>query len=269
MIGPTNLPSAPAREVSLIDKIKTPCVPALRELRAKKDMTRLPTLVMIPGTLCDARVFQCQKLALRGVADVLVVDYAGLTDMDQWASRLLRRLPSRFSLAGFSLGGLWALELLRQAPDRVQRIAMIASNAQGASPMGQRKSAWLWKMWRDQGPGEVARHVKPAYFHHELRRRRFAQLVHDMALRTTRKAASAEFSWAAMRPDGRAALAQFDGPLLLVSGAKDRLCPANWQRAMVDAQPHATWLELPRVGHFVPLEAPKRLNHALRQWIQS
>ena len=134
-------------------------------MMALADLIALPTLVMIPGTLCDARVFKRQKQALRGVANVLIVDYRGLRNLGQWATQLLQKLPTRFSVAGFSLGGLWALELLRLAPERVQRIAMIASNAQAASPDGQRKSAWLWKMWRDRGPSEVAKHVKPAYFH--------------------------------------------------------------------------------------------------------
>lgn len=222
---------------------------------------------MIPGTLCDARVFKRQKQALRGVANVMIVDYQGLRNLGQWATQLLHKLPAQFSVAGFSLGGLWALELLRLAPERIQRVAMIASNAQGASPGGQRKSAWLWKMWRDRGPGEVAKHVKPAYFHHERNRRVHAVLVHDMALHTQRKAAFAEFAWAAQRPAGFAALAAFDGPLLLVSGAKDRLCPSAMQRAMVAAQPRSQWMELPRVGHFVPLEAAARLNQALLKWM--
>ena len=90
-----------------------------------------------------------------------------------------------------------------------------------------------------------------------------------MALRTSRKAARAEFRWAAARPDGYADLSAFDGPLLLVSGAKDRLCPPRWQRAMLEAQPRASWLELPRAGHFIPLEAGRRLGAALRRWIQT
>ena len=122
-------------------------------------------------------------------------------------------------------------------------------------------------MWRDRGPGEVAKHVKPAYFHHERSRRTHAALVHDMALGTPRHVAFAEFAWAAQRPAGFAALAAFKGPLLLVSGAKDRLCPPGMQRAMVKAQPNSQWLELPRVGHFVPLEAAPRLNHALMRWM--
>ena len=229
----------------------------------------LPTLVMLPGTLCDHRVFRTQRRALRGIADVRVLDYHALSHAEQWVPRLLKDLPPRFSVAGFSLGGLWALELLRRAPRRIERIAMISSNAQPASAPGRRKSAWLWKMWRDRGPGVVARHVKPAYFHHEQARRRHAVLVHDMAMRTSRKAAMAEFRWAAARPDGHADLSAFDGPLLLVSGAKDRLCPPHWQRAMLVAQPAAIWLELPRVGHFLPLEAGARLNHALLAWMKN
>ena len=227
----------------------------------------LPCLVMLPGTLCDARVFDGQRRVLRGVADVHIVDYRGLTDAAQWVRHLLKVLPPRFSVAGFSLGGLWALELLRLAPQRIERVAMIASNAMGASLAGRRKSVILRKMWCDRGPAEVARHVKPAYFHHERCRRRCALLVRDMALRTTRRSAFAEFAWAASRSDGHAALAAFDGPLALISGEHDRLCPRAAQQAMQRAQPRAVWTELPQVGHFVPLEAPGRLRNLLLAWL--
>lgn len=222
---------------------------------------------MIPGTLCDARVFARHKRALRGLADVRVVAYDALSKGRDWAADLLAHLPPRFSVVGFSLGGLWALELLRQAPGRIERLAMVASNAQGGSRLGRRKSAWLWRMWRSHGPDAVVRHVKPGYFHHARQRQRHAALVQDMALRTSRAAAFAEFRWAAERPDGYSDLAHFRGPLLLVSGARDRLCTPAMQSAMLLAQPHAHWLELPRVGHFVPLEAPGRLADALRHWV--
>lgn len=236
--------------------------------RPSKGGTRgLPCVVMIPGTLCDGRIFARQKRALRGLADVRVIGYRALVSNADWAASLLTQLPQRFSVVGFSLGGLWALELLRRAPERVERLAMVASNARGASAVAQRKSARLWKMWRALGPGAVAAHVKPRYFHHEMQRRRHARLVHDMALHTPAKTAFAEFDWAATRPDGHADLARFSGPLLIVSGAKDRLCTPAMQRSMTMSQPNARWVELPRVGHFVPLEAASRLRDALRQWI--
>jgi len=241
--------------------------PADDEMRAPAHASRLPTVIMIPGTLCDARMFVRQKRALRGLADVRMIGYDKLRPTCDWADMVLAQLPARFSIVGFSLGGLWALELIRRAPHRVERLAMVASNALGASVVGRRKSAWLWKMWRALGPGAVARHVKPDYFHHTRQRLRHASLVHDMAMRTGRAAAVSEFRWAASRPDGSATLAAFQGPVLLVSGAMDRLCTPAMQMAMVRAQPRAHWVELPRVGHFVPLEAGARLADALRHWL--
>lgn len=228
-----------------------------------------PTLLLLPGTLCDARVFQRQCRALRDVADLRPVDYAQLDPSGVWLDRLLGALPERFSVAGFSLGGLWALELLRRAPQRIERLALIASNARAATAGARRRSASQWRLWRRQGPAAVAGRAKPVYFHHPVQRRRHGPLVRQMASATPTQAARAEFLWAASRPDGLPALQAHAGPLLLVSGAQDRLCPPAWQREMVLARPDAHWLELPRVGHFVPFEAPARLSAALRQWLQS
>ena len=235
--------------------------------RTEGEHYELPRVVLIPGTLCDERIFHRQKYALRGIADVTTVGYSDLGRNADWAATLLAQLPQRFCLVGFSLGGLWALELLRRAPERIERLAMVASNAVGADATIQRKTARLWRLWRVLGPGAVAQCVKPEYFHHKLQRRRHAKMVHDMALSTDSKVAHAEFNFAASRPDGHADLARFSGPLLIVSGAKDRLCTPAMQRSMVMAQPNALWVELPRVGHFVPLEASPRLSDALRQWI--
>jgi len=228
-----------------------------------------PTLLLLPGTLCDSRIFRHQCRALRDVADLRALDYAGLDRSGAWLDRLLDDLPEQFSIAGFSLGGLWALELLRRAPQRVRRLALIASNARPASGRARRRSASQWRVWQREGPAVVARGAKPAYFHHPSQRQRHGPLVRAMADATPRHVARAEFAWAAARPDSLPALHDFGGPLLLVSGEHDRLCPAAWQREMQLAQPAARWLELPRVGHFVPLEAPGRLSLALRQWLQA
>jgi pimeloyl-ACP methyl ester carboxylesterase len=229
--------------------------------------SHLPTLLMLPGTLCDGRIFSVQRRLLRGHAHLVCASYHGLKNRSTWLQALLRRMPDKFYIAGFSLGGLLALELLRLAGSRVQGLALIASNAQAASEQSKRKSAWLRRMWLDRGPSEVARHVKPAYFHHEAKRRQHERLVFDMALQTPRRSAFAEFAWAAERPSGLQTLREFEGKLLAVSGRQDRLCPPAWQRAMQDAQPRMRWHEIPRCGHFLPLEAPAQLSNALFHWI--
>lgn len=222
---------------------------------------------MLPGTLCDGRIFSHQQRALRGKAHLICASYTGMKDRTAWLQTWLQRLPAKFYVAGFSLGGLLALELLRMANHRMLGIALIASNAQPANQASQRKSAMLRRMWLDRGVSVVAQHVKPAYFFHEAKRRQFEKLVFDMALRTSKRSAFAEFSWAAERPSSLQTLRDYSGKVLAVSGAQDRLCPPAWQKAMKAAQPRMQWQEIARCGHFVPLEAPAQLSSALLHWI--
>lgn len=226
-----------------------------------------PCLLLLPGTLCDARIFAALKRHLRSDITMHSASYSGMKEPQAWLKKLLSQLPQKFYVAGFSLGGLLALELLRIAGDRVLGIALIASNAEPASHKTQRKSALLRRMWLDRGCSEVARHVKPAYFHHEAKRAQHERLVFDMALHTSKRSAFVEFAWAAERPSSLATLRDYRGKVLAVSGAQDRLCPPAWQRAMLQAQPRMCWKEIARCGHFVPLEAPAQLRNAIAHWI--
>jgi pimeloyl-ACP methyl ester carboxylesterase len=225
-----------------------------------------PCLVLLPGTLCDERLFERPARALRGRLDVRLESYRDLRHPRRWCEALLRGLPARFAVAGFSLGGLFALELLRQAPERVAGLALVASNGEGASRRGARRSQGLWRLWRRSGAKRVARQVKPAYFHHPAQRRRHARLVQRMAQATPDRAARAQFSFAATRAPGLPLLAALRAPLLVVSGEHDRLCPTALQRRVVQAQPTARWHVLPRCGHFLPLEAPAALSRILADW---
>lgn len=226
---------------------------------------------MIPGTLCDGRLFAAQARRLRSVAQVIVLDYQTLRAREPWLRGLLNALPERFSVAGFSLGGLWALELLRRAPQRIERLALIASNAQPAGAAARRRSEAMRKRWlahgRQRSHVELARRAEPEYFHDQTKRRRHRGLLVRMAAGTRGRAALQQFSWAAERPAGLDVLATFRRPLLIVSGDHDRICPTLLQQRMAMAQPLARWLRIPRCGHFIPLEAPSRLSDALCQWM--
>ena len=228
-----------------------------------------PTLLLLPGTLCDERLFARQRRALRLLARIEVVNLHTLDEPAAWVARLLEQMPPRFSVAGFSLGGLLALEILRQAPSRVERLALVASNARGASLRGKRRSAQLWRRWRVGGPQGVMKDALPQYFPKPAQRQRHRGLVADMARRTPGPAAKAQFQWAAARPEGRSVLAGFAGPLCVVSGMRDKLCPHAWQQEIASLKPHAQWTALPGVGHFLPLEASACLSRALAQWLQS
>lgn len=235
---------------------------------AKTVNTQLPCLLMIPGTLCDERIFKKQARVLRNVARIVVADYSRLKARSAWLNGLLACLPERFSLAGFSLGGMFALELVRMAPERVDRLALIASNAQPADHLHRQRSRQLGRILQSKGPDHLVRQLQARYFHHEAARRRHSPLIHSMAIETSRKVAIQQFAWAAQRPSSLITLKDFTRPLLIASGALDRVCTARMQRAMREAQPKALWLHFPRCGHFVPLEAAAQLNGALVRWLR-
>jgi len=228
----------------------------------------LPWLVMIPGTLCDRRLFAAQARALRDRARVWCVDLHGLErDVGAWAEQLLQRLPPRFALAGFSLGGLLALELLRRAPARVERLALVASNAEPGSRRAQRRSREQRAAWQHGGAEGVVDRLLPAYLPVPRQRARHAPLIRRMARATPGAAARAQFDWAALRPSGHAALAAHAAPLLVVSGAADAFCPRAQQQRLRATRPDARWVELRRCGHFIPLERPRPLSRLLTHWL--
>ena len=219
-----------------------------------------PCLVLIPGTLCDARLFAVQARALRAQARVWCADLQPLGDggVDAWAAALLRVLPPRFCLAGFSLGGLLALELLRRAPERIERLALIASNAEAAGPRARRRGQAQRRAWLQGGAVAVLRGALPLYL---------PAVIGAMAARTPTAAALAQFDWAACRPAGHAVLAAHTAPLLVVSAADDALCPRAQQQRLTAARADARWVELRRCGHFIPLERPRQLSRLLAQWL--
>lgn len=227
-----------------------------------------PTLVMIPGTLCDERLFEKLAKRLRPVAHIHHASLHGMRDIEQWVRVLLATAPPSFVVAGFSLGGILALEVLRRAPDRVAGLAMIASNAESASPVTRRRSAMNRRLYRQRGFESVIDAALPSYFLPANQRRDRIKIIRKMASTTPRRAALAQFDWIAARPGGMSLLHAFARPVLIVSGAQDKLCPPRLQRRMVAAQPLAQWSQIRSCGHLIPLEASGHLAAIVGDWIR-
>lgn len=225
------------------------------------------SLVMIPGTLCDERIFAQQAKDLRRDFNVILINYKDLRHLDEWPQQLLVNLPSKFSLIGFSLGGIWALEILRLAPHRINRLALIASNAEPANKVIACRSKKMWATWKVFGPKFVIEEVSKLYFHHQLLFNKNRSLLEDMAKNTKYKVAKKMFQWAASRPSGYATITEFNKPILIVSGENDSLCSKHLQIKISQANPIAEWIELPRCGHFIPLEKSKKLTQVLQNWL--
>jgi pimeloyl-ACP methyl ester carboxylesterase len=227
-------------------------------------------LILLPGTLCDQRLFAALARRLRPGVAVHVARWRDLLRTQQpfwW-----RQGHPPINLLGYSLGGIWALQQLQaRAHDGsnfgVERLALLGSNAEAAGRKHRRRSREQLRLLRRQGPVALARAAKGQYFAHRPKRWQ-AQLVLNMAMRTPTGVARKQIHLAANRTDSLHAFANFPGPVAIFSGTHDRLCPAQLQRRLQSARGDAQAQALTRCGHMLPLEAPGRLALAIQRWLE-
>lgn len=226
-------------------------------------------LVLLSGMLGDASLWDGVASRLADVARPI----PSRIDLDdsivEMAASVLAEAPPSFSLVGHSLGGIVALEVVRQAPDRVRRFALLNASARGPSPAQHEAWAALAErvsggQWPDVA-AELARSNLPAARRSEndlveTSERMAAAVGPDGLLRQLRAQAG--------RPDSRDSLHRIDVPVLVVSGALDEVCPPALQQELVDGCPDATLVEVP-TGHMSPLEDPDAVAEAVLTWLRA
>ena len=226
--------------------------------------TEKAPLVLLPGTLCDARVF-APLLARLPARPWSLGDMHGLETVAGLAERLLERAPRSFALLGFSLGAIVALEVAARAPERVAGLALIGGNAHALAPHDRdRRRAEIGAVASvDTYVGET---MWPSYAgrrqDERLRRTLVAmgEACPDDALRMQTEVALS-------RADSRPRLAALTMPSLIIAGADDSINDATIQRGMAAAIPRAKLALVPDAGHFVLLEQPDACARAVTDWL--
>ncbi len=230
-----------------------------------------PTLLLIGGTACDEALWApLRKLAPPLAQCVRVADYGAHESARAAATDLLARHRGRLVPVGFSLGGFVAQEMAAQAPERLAGIVLVATNARADTAAGAQARQRIVDLADALGPGAVVRqHLWPAYVAPgRLSDSALQDAIVAMADRLGIAALRRHAAIAATRADGLARLSAWHGPALVISGARDALNPADRQREIHGRLRQGRWVNLPEVGHFVPLEAPRALHGALRQWLR-
>lgn len=225
-------------------------------------------LVLLPGMMCDARLWGPQMGALSRRA----VLHAPLTEHDTvqaLAAAVLADAPPRFALAGLSMGGIVAMEVLRQAPARVDRLALLDTNPRAELPQVKAarepqiaavKSGRLRDVMRDE--------LKPNYLVDSPEKPAILNLCMDMALDLGAEVFVRQSRALAHRPDQTGTLASWHGPALVLMGAEDRLCPRDRHEQMHALMPQSTLVIVEDAGHLPTLEQPERTTAALIRWLE-
>lgn len=226
-------------------------------------------LVFLPGMMCDARLFGPQIAELSADHCVMVAPVTQGERIEEIASGLLDQLPSRFALAGLSMGGIVAMELLRRAPDRITRIALMDTNPLSETPpvaaarepqiVGVRTGR-LEQVMRDE--------MTPHYLAPGPHRAEVLELVIDMALALGADTFVRQSRALQRRRDQQGTLRKCKVPTLVLCGAHDALCPVKRHTFMAELIPYAKLVVLENAGHLPTLETPAETTQALRDWLK-
>ncbi len=228
---------------------------------------RLP-LVLLPGTLCDARVFEPLQQRL-GDLETQVVMTLGATSMRGAAAHVLTKAPERFVLLGFSLGGMVAMETALAAPKRVRGLALISTTALPVLPALHSARRAAVENARTMGAGRFLRKELWPQYGGLVERPELLPLLEEMAESLGHAAFADQTELALRREDFRPRLRTITCPVLLLAGAEDKVCPPTAQQALAAALPHCTCATLPRAGHFALLESPDRVALSVAAWFHT
>jgi pimeloyl-ACP methyl ester carboxylesterase len=232
-------------------------------------MSEKPQLVLLPGLLCDEALWQFQMEALSDAARITVADLTKADSVAGMAAGVLGQIQGDFALAGHSMGGYVAHEIMRQAPQRVTRLALIATSARADTPETvERRKALIDLAQKGRFKGVTPR-LLPSLLHKDHQHPPLSTIVIDMAARVGQAAFVRQQTAILTRPDSRPGLAVVRVPTLVVAGEADQLTPVELHEEMADLIPTAEFQIIAKSGHLPMLEQPDTLNRALFDWLTS
>ncbi len=222
-------------------------------------------LVCLPGLLCDARVFTGQADRF---ADIVAIDGFGerrsITEMAAYA---LAIAPFRMSLLGHSMGARVALEMIRQAPERIERLALVSTGTHPPRPGEAEKRYALRDLGRRDGAAALVDAWLPPMIAPANRRPDIIDPLRRMCIDAGTEVFAAQIEALLGRPSLDTLLPTITCPTLVAVGSEDAWSPPDQHRAIAAVVPNAKLAIIEGAGHMLPAEAPEGLNDAIADWL--
>lgn len=225
-------------------------------------------LLLLPGTACDGRLFE-PMLAHFDVPVTIVGDLNGASTAKEMAAKLLEQAPERFSLLGFSLGGIVALEMAAQAPQRIARLALVDTTARPVpvDDIDRRRVEVVRAAetgMADYVRGGWERSVAPA----NVGNTQLLETVIAMAEDLGAQRLGPQVEIGISRADSRKRLRKIAVPTLVLAGEHEQVCTLEAHREMAGAITGAQFYTIPQAGHFALLENPAAVARHVRDWLE-
>ena len=227
-------------------------------------------VVLIPGLVCTPRLYLEQISALWQFGPVTVADHTRDDSMSAIAQRILSLAPPRFALVGLSMGGYIAFEILRRAPERVVKLALLDTTARPDLPEQTEQRKLQIEMARDGRFDAIARLLFPRFVAAAHQGDRTLQrIVRTMADDTGAEAFARQQTAIMNRVDSRPSLAAIACSTLVVVGEQDALTPPDRAAEIAAGIQGAQQVVVPDCGHLSTLEQPETLTRVLVDFVRS
>ena len=231
-------------------------------------MTAPIPLLLLPGLTNDERVWRRTMTALGADAEAKVGDVSTHDTMTGLAQAVLARAPERFAVAGLSMGGYCALEMLRQAPQRIAGVALVDTSARPDTQESKANREKQIERARGDYPalvGElVGKWIHPGFLHDA----NVAEVARDMALQSGSETFARQQRAIMSRADSRPLLKEIRCPAIVIAGRQDTLIPMEVHEELASGISGATLSVIDDCGHLAPLEQPAAVADALRGWLR-
>ena len=227
-----------------------------------------PPLVLIPGLACTEALFADQIEALAGARDVIIGDHMQHDTMADIAAHILATAPKRFALAGLSMGGYISLEIIRQAPERVERLALLDTSARADMPekIEQRQEALaLAAAGKFMAVCHTTLDLSIAASRHDDAELKSA--IIKMAVDTGADVWARQVHAIIGRKDSVSLLGEITCPTLVVVGDDDQLTPPELAVEMANGTVGAQLEVIADCGHMSTMERPDQLTRLLQDWL--
>ena len=231
-------------------------------------MTERIPLILGPGLLNDARLWEHQLRHMEDIADMRLVDTTKDSSLIDMAKRMLDDAPPKFAYAGLSMGGYMAFEMLRLAQDRVLKLALLDTSAQGDTP---EKAAFRRKMIAAAEAGDfetVKQATLPIFLHPDkVADPVYADTARAMCDRVGPAVFVQQMTALLNRRDSRDMLGDIRVPTMVVCGRQDMGTPLEVSEEIARMIPGARLCIVEDCGHLSTIEQPQAVTALLRDWL--
>ena len=225
-------------------------------------------LVMVPGMMCDERIFSPQIAGLSDQIKVTVADISSFPSVEELASDVLKKAPQTFALLGHSMGGIVAMEMYSQEPERIEKLVLMDTNPMAELEEAKSKREPQMRDVRDGKLHNVMRdEMKPNYLAETENQESILNTCMDMALSLGPGVFINQSRALQTRQDQQSTLSSIDIPVLIMCGSDDKLCTLERHELMHNMISNSELKIIYNAGHMPTLEQPRETTEVLKEWL--